>query len=176
MTALLRLIREHDIKPDQVERVDVGTNRNMPNALIHHHPTDSLQAKFSMEFCMASLLLYRKAGLNEFTDEVVRRPEVQAMIERVRFGVHPEAEKAGYNKMTSIVEVRLRDGRALASRADIAKGNPGEPMSFAEVTEKFHECSRFAKWRVEKARGVVDAVTRLEDLPNLRLLTRNLAL
>ena len=176
MTALLRLIREHDIKPDQVERVDVGTNRNMPNALIHHHPTDSLQAKFSMEFCMASLLLYRKAGLNEFTDEVVRRPEVQAMIERVRFGVHPEAEKAGYNKMTSIVEVRLRDGRALAGRADIAKGNPGEPMSFAEVTEKFHECARFAKWRVEKTRGVVDAVTRLEDLPNLRLLTRNLAL
>ena len=175
MTALLRLIREHNIQPDQVERVDVGTNRNMPNALIHHHPADSLQAKFSMEFCMASLLLYGKAGLSEFTDEVVRRPEVQAMIERVRFGVHPEAEKAGYNKMTSIVEVHLRDGRTLAGRAEIAKGNPADPMSFAEVTEKFHECARFAKWRVEKARGVVDAVARLEDLPNVRILTRHLA-
>ncbi len=45
-------------KPDQVERLDVGTRiRNMPTALIHHKPTDSLQAKFSMEFCMSSLLL-----------------------------------------------------------------------------------------------------------------------
>ena len=67
MTALLQLLAEHDVKPDQVERLDVGTNRNMPNALIHHKPTDSLQAKFSMEFCMAALLLYRRAGLNEFT-------------------------------------------------------------------------------------------------------------
>jgi 2-methylcitrate dehydratase PrpD len=50
----------------------------MPNAL---NPPDSpQQAKFSMEFCLSSLLLYRRAGVGEFTDEVVRRPEVQAMI------------------------------------------------------------------------------------------------
>ena len=76
MTAMLGLIREHAIRPNQVESVSVGTNRNMPNALIHHRPTDSLQAKFSMEFCMAALLLYGKAGLREFTSEVLRRPEV----------------------------------------------------------------------------------------------------
>ena len=55
MTEMLRLIREHDIRPEQVERVRVGTNHNMPNALIHHRPTNELQAKFSMEFCMAIL-------------------------------------------------------------------------------------------------------------------------
>src|SRR5258706_9513425 len=77
MTELLRLIKEHNIRPEQVERVDVGTNSYMPTALIHHHPTDELQAKFSMEFCMACCLLYRKAGLLEFTKEVVNRPEVK---------------------------------------------------------------------------------------------------
>jgi 2-methylcitrate dehydratase PrpD len=70
----------------------------MPNALIHHRPTTELQAKFSMEFCMAILLLERKGGLNEFTDEIVNRPDVQAMIQKVEFGVHPEAEAAGYDK------------------------------------------------------------------------------
>ena len=49
-------------------KVRVGTNRHMPNALIHHRPKNELQAKFSMEFCMAILLLERKAGLAEFTD------------------------------------------------------------------------------------------------------------
>src|SRR5262249_33242103 len=53
MTEMLRLIAEHRIAPEQVERVEVGTNRNTPNALIHHKPSDNLQAKFSMEFCMA---------------------------------------------------------------------------------------------------------------------------
>src|SRR5262249_7299354 len=77
MTEMLNLIHEHAIKPEQVEHVKVGTSRNAPNALIHHQPKDNLQAKFSMEFCMAALLLYGKAGLSEFTDEVVNRAPVQ---------------------------------------------------------------------------------------------------
>ncbi len=63
MTEMARLIREHRINAADVEHVRVGTNSNMPNALIHHRPQDELQAKFSMEFCMAILLLDGKAGL-----------------------------------------------------------------------------------------------------------------
>jgi len=103
MTRMMELILEHDIHADEVEQVNVGTNHNMPNALIHHRPTDELQAKFSMEFCMASLLLRRCGGLAECTDEVVNSPEVQEMIRRVEFGVHPEAEAAGYDKMPIVL-------------------------------------------------------------------------
>jgi 2-methylcitrate dehydratase PrpD len=172
MTALLKLIREYDVKPEQVERLDVGTNRNMPNALIHHKPTDSLQAKFSMEFCMSSLLLYRRAGLNEFTDETVRRPEVQAMIARVKFGVNDVAEKAGYDKMTTILDLHLRDGRTISGRADFAKGSPADPMSWNEVVEKFEDCARFAKWPSDKTKSLVSAVARLQDFSNITELTK----
>jgi 2-methylcitrate dehydratase PrpD len=171
MSVMLRLIREHNIAADQVERVDVGTNRNMPTALIHHQPTDSLQAKFSMEFCMAALLLYHRAGLNEFTDEVVRRPEVQAIIRRVRFGVDAEAEKAGYNKMTTLVSVHMKDGRTFSERADFAKGSPADPMTFEEVAAKFQDCARFAKWPANKANSIMRSVQRLEDLDDVRKLT-----
>jgi 2-methylcitrate dehydratase PrpD len=172
MTALLKLIREYDVKPEQVERLEVGTNRNMPNALIHHKPTDSLQAKFSIEFCMSSLLLYRRAGLNEFTDETVRRPEVQAMIARVQFGVNDIAEKAGYDKMTTILDLHLRDGRTVSGSADFAKGSPADPMSWAEVVDKFEDCARFAKWPSDKAKSIVSTVARLQDLSNITELTR----
>src|SRR5581483_940719 len=57
MTEMVRLIRENSIRPADVASVDVGTNRNMPNTLIHHRPTTGLQAKFSMEYCMAILLV-----------------------------------------------------------------------------------------------------------------------
>lgn len=171
MTAMMRLIREHKITADQVERLNVGTNRNMPTALIHHRPTDSLQAKFSMEFCMASLLLYGKAGLNEFTDEVVKRPEVQAMIARVHFAVHPEAEKAGYNKMTTILDLRLKDGRTISSRADFGKGSPADPMSMEEVAAKFEDCCRFAKWPARKAKAIIDSVRGLEEVRDVRSLS-----
>ena len=171
MTELLRLIRKNDIQAEQVESVAVGTNKNMPNALIHHHPTDALQAKFSMEFCMAALLLYGKAGLTEFSDEVVQRPEVQAMIRRVHFGVNPEAEAAGYNKMTTILEIKLKDGRTISGRADFAKGSPADPMSFDDVAAKFQDCAAFAKWPKQKADRVVEVVRKLESLANVRDLT-----
>ena len=171
MTEMLRLIAENHITAQQVERVQVGANKNNLNALIHHHPTDSLEAKFSMEFCMAALLLYGKAGLGEFTDEVVNRPAVQEMIRRIDFAVDPAAEAAGYNKMTTILSIRLKDGRTISGRADFAKGGPGNPMSYAEVSAKFLDCAAFAKWPQAKAKSIVDAVGKLESLPDVRRLT-----
>jgi 2-methylcitrate dehydratase PrpD len=149
----------------------VGANRNFPNALIHHHPKDSLAAKFSMEFCMAVLLLYGKAGLTEFTDEVVNRPEVQEMIGRVDFGVDPVAEAAGYNKMTTIIEIKLKDGSVISGRADVAKGNPANPMSYDEVASKFLDCAAFAKWPAAKSKAIVEMVSSLEDAHSLGALT-----
>src|SRR5687767_12175064 len=140
MTETLRLVREHGIRADQVVRVRVGTNSNMPNALIHHRPATELQAKFSMEFCMAILLLERRAGLVEFTDEVVNRPDVKAMIERIEFGTHPDAEAAGYDKMRTIIDISLNDGRVISGVADFGKGSPSNPMTDDELIEKYMGC------------------------------------
>ncbi len=174
MTLMLSLIRRHDIRPEQVEQVKVGTNQNMPNALIHHRPTTELQAKFSMEFCMAILLLRRRAGLTEFTDEIVNLPEVQAMIRKVDFGVHPEAEAAGYDKMTTILEIKLKDGRTISGQADFGKGSPANPMSYDEVADKFRECADFSRWPRDKAERVIEMVAKLEDIPNVSAIASGL--
>ncbi len=171
MTEMLRLIRQHGIRAADVKRVRVGTNQNMPNALIHHRPTNELQAKFSMEFCMAILLLEGRAGLAEFTDEVVLRPDVRAMIEKVDFVVDEEAERAGYHKMTTIIDIELRGGRKISGRADFGKGSPAEPMSYEEVADKFHECAAFARFPRDQADTVVAMVRDLETLPSIERLT-----
>ncbi|MBM3811610.1 MAG: MmgE/PrpD family protein [Acidimicrobiia bacterium] len=170
MTELKRLIAEHKIKAADVERVDVGTNRNMPTALIHHKPQDHLQAKFSMEFCFAALLLYGRAGLREFTDEVVRREEVRRMIERIHFGVHPEAEAAGLYRMMTVIEIRMKDGRVIKGKAEWGKGSPQMPMSYDEVAEKFRDCADFAGWPAGKSAGIVKMVRGLEVVRDVREL------
>jgi 2-methylcitrate dehydratase PrpD len=175
MGLMLDLIRKHDIRPDQVSRIKVGTNRHMPNALIHHRPVNELQAKFSMEFCMAILLLERKAGLAEFTDKVVNRPNVKKMIEKVEFTVHPEAEAAGYEKMTTIIDIELADGRRISGRADFGKGSPVNPMSDDELSDKFRECAAWGKLPKASAEKVIDRVFNLEKLKSIRELTRLLA-
>lgn len=120
---------------------------------------------------MAILLLERKAGLPEFTDKLVNRPDVQAMIKKVQFGVHPEAEAAGYDKMTTIIEIAMKDGRKISGRSDFGKGSPADPMSYEEVADKFHECAAFSRWASAKAERVVETVWRLEGLADVRELT-----
>ena len=121
----------------------------MTTTLLHHQPNTRLEAKFSMEFC---LLLERKAGLGEFSDQTVQRADVQKMIRRINFYVDPEAESAGFDKMTSILKIHLKDGRLIAGRADFAKGSPADPMTFEEAATKFWGCAEYANWPKPKLR------------------------
>jgi len=175
MTKMLELIAAHDIKPDDVLGLDVGTNHHMLNALIHHRPQDELQAKFSMEFCMAVLLLEGRANLQEFTDETVLREDGQKMIERVKFTVHPEAEAAGYARMTTIIDIHLRNGRTISGRSDFGKGSPANPFTYGEVAEKFRGCAEFARWPGDKTEKIISLVAGVDSLGNLKELTEALA-
>ena len=111
-------------------------------------------------------------GLPEFTDEVVERPDVKAMIEKINFHVHPEAEAVGYDKMTTILDVHLKDGRTISGRADFGKGSPANPMTYDECADKFRGCAEFAKWPKDKAEQIVETVRSLEKLKDIRDLMK----
>jgi 2-methylcitrate dehydratase PrpD len=171
MGEMLDMIHKHDIKAQDVEKVDVGANHAMTTSLLHHRPTTGLQGKFSMEFCMAILLLDRKAGLVEFQDKVVQRPDVQEMVKRINFYIDPVAENAGLDKMTSIMKITMKDGKVYTGRAEFAKGSPSNPMTYEEVADKFRGCAEFAKWPTAKAEAVIAAVKSLETQSDMSKLT-----
>lgn len=72
--------------------------------------------------------------------------------------------------MPTIVEVRTRSGEAYVERVDSARGTPENPLSSGEVREKF---LFLASTVVEEDRAVeiMDAVDRLEQLPDVHELT-----
>jgi len=126
MTELARLISAHKLQPAQVEKLDVGANHQMTTTLLHHRPKTGLEAKFSMEFCMAILLLRGKGGLSEFSDAVVRSADVQEMIGRVNFYVDRRLKVQASTNDVSF-ENSLKDGKVITGRADFAKGSPRTP-------------------------------------------------
>jgi 2-methylcitrate dehydratase PrpD len=157
MTLMLRLIKQHDIRPDQIAAINVGTNKYMPNALKHPRPTTELEAKFSMQFCLAILALERKGGIAEFTDAATQRPDVKAMIEKVNFYVHDELEALGYDQMWTQLDINLTDGRTVSGRTRVGRGHPEDPMSDGELADKFRECASnlLAPAQVDRAIGIV---------------------
>jgi 2-methylcitrate dehydratase PrpD len=123
---------------------------------------------------MSILLLDRKAGLVQFQDDVVQRPDVQEMIKRIHFYIDPVAENAGLDKMTSIMKITLKDGKVITGHAEFAKGSPANPMSYDEVADKFRGCAEFAKWPAAKAEAVIAAVKSLESVSDMSKLTPSL--
>ncbi len=173
MTLLQQLIRSQHVRAEDVVQLRVGASRQMLNTLIHHDPKTGLEAKFSMEFCMAILLVTGgEAGLADFQDAVVRRPDVQDMIRRVDFYDNPAADAAGLDKMRTIIDLRLKDGRTLSGQIDYGKGSPQDPVSFDDVVDKFRGCAEYAHFPSEKAARVVTLVQGLEALEDVGVLTR----
>ena len=179
MDATLRLIAQHNIRAAEVQGVDVTGNQANVNTLFRHRPTTGLEAKFSMEFAVSILLLERKAGLEHFTDAVVRRPDVQDMIGRVRYSVDPESGKpvSGGDTLQSVLEeaavlkIQMKDGRVLSARTEPAKGSPRNPMTYDEVADKFRTNAEFAKWPRQKAESTITLVKSLESASNVDRLT-----
>ena len=100
---------------------------------------------------------------------------MQALLARVDFGVHPEAEAAGFDKMTTIVEVELDDGTIVKGSADFGKGSPVNPMTDTELEQKFQECAAWGGLQRPHAQRVIDLVWQIERLENVGELARLLA-
>lgn len=176
MDALLGLVRQHDIRPEQVARLAVKSHRLMPLNLTYHRPTTGLEGKFSMEFSLASILVLGRAGLAEYSDEVVNRTDIQDVIGKIDYTTFSdeEAEAKSYTLWTTFLDLTLADGRTLSARAEAAKGSASMPLTEDEVAEKFRDCARFARWPSVRAERVIAQVLDLDNVADIRQLTAQL--
>ena len=171
---ILDLVMQHDLQPKDIESIDVGTNSNVPNALIYPMPKTALEGKFSIPFCMAIAVLERKAGIAQFKDRNVRDKKVVSLMKRVTLYVDDELEALGYDQVRSRVRIKLKDGRVIEGRYDVARGHPEKPMSWAELGEKFRDCASLVLSR-KNTEEAIQLVGRLEQLRSIAPLIRALA-
>jgi 2-methylcitrate dehydratase PrpD len=162
LDAVFELIQENNLRSEEVERVEVGSNSNLLGSLIHNDAKTGLEAKFSMPACVALAFVERRLGIAQVQDEVVARADVQAFMRRVHLYVHPQIEALGYDQPRAIVEVHLRDGRLLSRRADAAQGTSEKPMTRGQLLEKARDCAELVM-TAEKADELIACVEHLED-------------
>jgi 2-methylcitrate dehydratase PrpD len=170
---ILDLVKQHALGADDIERIEVGTNSNVPNALIYPMPKTALEGKFSIPFCMAIAVLERRAGIAQFQDRKVRDKRAIEMMKRVTLYVDDELEALGYDQVRSRVRVKLKNGRVIEGRCDVARGHPEKPMSWSELSDKFRDCAELVLPRqsVEEAIGLV---ARMEQHKTLKPLLKSL--
>jgi len=173
MCKLEDLMKEHRFGAHEVKRMGVRSNRLLPGNLSYHRPVTGLQGKFSMEFCLASILVLGKAGLSEFTDETANRSDIQDAISKIDYTCYSDEEATAnqYPLLATFLEIDLIDGRRIEARVDIARGSPPLSMTDEEVAEKFRQCAGFAQWPTERSERIIESALNLENIPSISTLT-----
>lgn len=158
---VLDLARAHDVKPQDVAKVHATIGVAEAAMLRNHEPVTGLEAKFSLEFAIASALVRRKVGLAELTDGFLAEAPVREAMAKVEFGtVDTHCPIEPIFALTDRVVLEMRDGRRLDSgEIRFARGNAQLPLAEDDLKTKFLDCAASA--------GDLDAGALFRDLRNL---------
>jgi 2-methylcitrate dehydratase PrpD len=173
MDAMKTLVSEYQVRPEEVDHVKVLTGSNVlpPRGPLRYKKAQTaLQGKFCVPFQMASMIIRRKAGIEEFSDEFVQSPQVQEMMDRVEAVIDPAIDALGKNKIVGIIEIRLKNGRVLrAQTAEHYRGGPKNPFTRDDIVEKFLDCTQ-RTLTSDKAQALIKTIESLDQLDSIRNL------
>jgi 2-methylcitrate dehydratase PrpD len=170
MDAMMKVVKDHDLKPDQIKAVRLRAGNNILEPLRYGVARNELEAKFSVPFLMSAVILTRRAGMREFTDEFVQSPAAQTMMQRVTAVRDADIEKQGFDKIRSVVEVDLVDGRKLVQPSDDRyRGGPENPFTRADLKAKFDDCAGLVlpQHRLDAAFTAIESVDSMSDVRQL---------
>ena len=156
--ALYDLVEAAGVTAADVARIEVSLLEISMQVLRYHAPQTGLEGKFSMEYCLARMLLDRDLRLETFTDVAVQDPPLQDWMKKI----HVDADDMGWRpgmRRPSEVRVHLHDGRVLEKRTDVSRGCALWPLEDEKIRSKFRDC---AKTTLE-SEEYEDVLARLES-------------
>jgi len=166
VTALVDLIEEHDIAPERIKQVRLAMGKTPFDM---HGGFSSYRGKFeallSAHYSAAAILHDRDLTLEQFEPERYDEPALRRFAAE-RITVRPEPTLAGPE---THAEIELSDGRVLATHCREPRGAPGNPLTQAQIEQKFRTYAR-ARLPETQIAQVIDMVRSLEALPSVRSL------
>lgn len=171
MDAMRNLVLEHDIQPEQVDKIDFYAANNILEPIRYPIAKNHLQAKFCMNALLAMLVLRRQAGAKEFTDEFVSSDPMQDMQKRISLHLDPEIEAMGFDRIRSRIVLQTKDGKTFEKWADERyRGGPSNPMTNGEVEEKFRVCAQ-GLLDEESQKALIASIWAVDTLADSAALT-----
>lgn len=141
--ALIALKNEHKLTADQIDKIDCAVHAVSLQALRNEARVSTPeQGRFSLHFTLPLILLEGSVELKHFSPRYFDNKDIQALMDKVSIGVHPELQTLESKKKAfGEVTVQLKDGRRLTQRAHQIRGRAPIPLTDADVDAKFLGCA-----------------------------------
>ena len=141
--ALLDIVSAHDIRPERVRKIEVavldaGWSLVAEPRAQKYNPKSVVDAQFSMPFGAAVAVIFRAAGLDQFTEENTRSANVRKMMDKVVIVKDSRIEENFPEEWAARASIQLEDGRSYEKFVRHPKGDPQNPLTWTELVAKFH--------------------------------------
>jgi 2-methylcitrate dehydratase PrpD len=130
--AAVALAARVDGATERIARITCHVNALAPKVAGHKFPATGLEGKFSVAYCCVAALVFGRATPDVFAAAHLADPRVHALLQRTGVVTDP-----AIGEQQARVVVRMDDGRELTQAIAMALGNPGNPMSDADLEAKF---------------------------------------
>jgi len=172
ISAVLDLVKSNDLKPDDVTKIQIRSLARAADILSDpskYDPHTKETADHSLPYVIAAALAERQVTPAQFTMEKIMDPVIRAQLKKVEVVADPEIEKVFPVLQRVIVNITTTDGSMYSKQLDYPKGDPRNPLTNAEIEEKF---SALAEGVLSPAaqKKLKDAIWNLEKVGSVSKL------
>ena len=156
--AAIMIRNKNGLRAEDVESIYIKTYSLAVSGHDHTDIPGSYSAKMSIPYSVAVGFIYGKAGLQEFTDEMVRDRTVVELTKKVTVSADEEISAAFPEKQTAVVTLKTKDGRSFTESVDYPKGEPENPLTEKEFKDRYDGLFAYAGYDKSVSDRIYDYV------------------
>ena len=172
ISAVLDLVKSNDLHPENVTKIQIRSLARAADILSDpskYDPHTKETADHSLPYVIAAALAERQVTPAQFEMKKIMDPTIRAQLRKVEVVADPEIEKVFPALQRVIVNITTTDGRTLSKQLDYPKGDPRNPLSDAEIEEKFAALAEGVLSK-DAQKKLVNAIWNLEKLASVSKL------
>jgi len=170
-----QLAEEHAVNPDEIDEVTIRTNTFFATILgtpDKVRPQTIHDAQFSYYYTVASMLVKKRVGLEEFTEDAITDPRVLKVAERVKVFADEEKDKMRQLIPPMDVEIVMKDGTRYRKTVPFVKGHPNNRATWEDYMRKFDSCVRFSakplsQRAVDEVKQMIQGLDTMDDVTRI---------
>lgn len=160
--AAIHMRNEHGLTAEDVKGIDVKTYDLAVSGHEHQDIKGAYSAKMSAPYATSVALIYGKAGLKEFGEDVLASAEVNDLCHKIHVEADAELSAIFPDKQSAIVTIRSTKGD-FTERVDFPKGEPENPLDDQEFRERYEDLMAFGGVKAEVYTEVYEMMSHLEN-------------
>lgn len=161
--AALKIRSEKGIDPEKIEEIRVDTYRWAVKLHDHIEIDGVNSAKMSTPYSVAVALVTGRAGLEEFSPEMIKDQRVLALTRKVKVRSDDTLTALVPHKRAAEIEIATYENELYSERVDLPKGEPENPLTEEELKEKFISLALYGKKTEAEIDQIVKIVWDIEE-------------